>query len=254
MKRIRFLEISGVILAVLGAALIAFAAYEQHRLSEEGYAGSVYSSHAEFETPRSLVVNTVSMPVAVRYGDTDRVQVSWTGSTPLTFDEKKKPGTLYISEDDRFTMTLLSERAAQTRLEIVLPHKVYEHISLSSSSGSVEEDRLNARTLEFGTKSGDLKLYGIDERASLRTESGKLFAEFSSFSGDMNIKAGAGDVTLLLPEELSVYLEFFTESGSFTSDRFDQPYREKRGDAVVIYNGARAKLNVTTTSGNLYVF
>lgn len=250
MKRIALLKTLAVILAVIGTVLTAAGIVLQ--LLMPGNTSNVITGSESFEPPRELVVITTSMPIEVRYGDTETVNVEYTGSLPLIFTEDK--GMLRVTQDDTFTMTLFSPSAKASGVTVTLPHKVYERISLSSSSGSVFAENLAADTLEFGTKSGDMELLGIDERASIRTESGNIRAGFSSFAGGMTIYAGAGDVTLFMPEELSVYLEFFTESGSFTSERFDEPYHAKYGDAAVLLGDARSKLNVNTTSGDLYIY
>ncbi len=249
MKRIRRLKAAGIFIAAIGALMLSAAAVMQYLASRSGYTGNIVYGYEEFDAPRELVIITTSMPIIVGYGDTDKVTVEYSGSMPLIFSEDK--GTLRITQNDSFTMTLFSN--AEQGIAVTLPHRVYERISLSSSGGSVESRSLAADTLEFRTKGGDMRLYGIDERAAVRTESGNIYAEFSSFSSNMNINAGAGDVTLVLPEALSLYLEYYTESGSFTSDYFDEPYNSRYGDAVIIYNGAKHKLNVTTTSGDLTV-
>lgn len=252
MKRIRLLKALAVTFSVAGLILAAAGVGVQLAMSRDSYVGSIITDTAEFDTPRELVVITTSMPITVRYGEGDRVTVTYTGALPLMFTEEK--GTLSITQDDTFTMTLFSEAAKDENVVVTLPHKVYERISLSSSSGAVTSDHLSADTVKYSTKGGDMRLLGIDENASVRTESGSVYAEFSSFNGDMTINAGAGNVTLVMPDELSVYLEFFTESGSFTSERFDEPYYARYGDAAVIYGGARSKLNVNTTSGDLYIY
>ncbi|MBP3856488.1 MAG: DUF4097 family beta strand repeat protein [Ruminiclostridium sp.] len=251
MKKIRLLKILAVTLAAAGILCAGAGLLIQFAASREGYTGSVITDTAEYERPRELVVITTSMPITVRYGDTETVKVEYTSSLPLIVTEDK--GMLRITQNDTFTMTLFSREAQKTGVTVTLPHRVYERISLSSSGGSVTSENLAADTLEFGTKGGDMRLYGIDERASVRTESGNVYAEFSSFSSDMTINAGAGDVSLVMPEELSVYLEFFTESGSFTSDRFDEPYNMRYGDAAVICGSAESHLRVNTTSGDLYI-
>ena len=252
MKRTKLLKTLAVVLSAAGLALAAAGIVIQLVLSHGLYVGSMITDTAEFDTPRELVVITTSMPITVRYGDGDRVTVTYTGAMPLMFTEEK--GTLSITQNDTFTMTLFSETAKNQNVVVTLPHKVYERISISSSGGSVTSDCLLADTLEYSTKGGDMRLLGIDENASVRTERGKIYAEFSSFNGDMTMNAGAGDVTLVMPDELSVYLEFFTESGSFTSERFDEPYYGRYGDAAVIYGGAKSRLNVRTTSGDLYIY
>ncbi|MBO6228954.1 MAG: DUF4097 family beta strand repeat protein [Ruminiclostridium sp.] len=253
MKRIRLLKALAVLFTAAGALLAAAGFAVQLLVSRSGYAGSTMTETAEFAAPRELTVITTSMPITVRYGDTDTVKVEYTGALPLIFSEETK-GTLSITQNDTFTMTLFSDNANKEGVTVTLPHKVYERISLSSSGGSVTSDHLSAGILEYSTKGGDMRLLGIDETASVRTESGSIYAEFSAFNDDMTLNAGAGDVTLVMPEDLSVYLEFFTESGSFTSDRFDEPYHARYGDAAVIYGGARSRLNVNTTSGDLYIY
>ncbi len=252
MKRIRLLKTLAAVLTAAGAALAAAGGAVQLIASRGGGIPAVITETTEFDVPRELVVITTSMPVTVRYGDTETVTVSYTSSLPLIFTEKK--GMLSITQDDSFTMSLFAGSSEENGITVTLPHKVYELISLSSSSGSVTSDSLSADTLEFSTKSGDLKLTGIDERASIRTESGSVYADISSFSGNMTINAGAGNVTLIMPDELSMYLEFLTESGSFTSKRFDKVYHEKFGDAAAILGGGRNKLTVNTTSGSLYIY
>ncbi len=251
MKRAGLLKALAVTLSAAGLALAAAGAVIQTTASRDGYVGSVVHGTEEFDAPRELVVITTSMPITVTYGDTERVKVSYTGSLPLIFTEEK--GMLRVTQNDTFTMTLFSEEAKSSGVSVTLPHKVYERISLSSSSGAIYSENLSADVLEFGTKGGDMELLGIDERASVRTESGNIYAVFSSFGGDMTINAGAGNVTLVMPEKLSLFLEFITDGGRFTSERFGETYYEKSGDAALIAGDARAKLRVNTTTGDLCI-
>ena len=252
MKRIRFLRILGIIAVIAGLMLIAAGATVQYMRSQSGYTGTVITASEEFETPRELVVITTSLPITVEYGDVTAVKVDYKGELPLIFNEDK--GTLRITQDDTFSINLFSREALSSGVNITLPHKTYERISLSSSGGSITSKFLNAGTTEYSTKGGDMILYGIDERAYVRTESGRIHAEFSSYSADMTINAGAGDVELLMSPESSIYLEYFTESGTFTSHSPDRSDESRYGDFVAMYNGAEHKLNVKTTSGSLDLY
>ncbi len=252
MKKRRLLEIFGVTAAAAGIIMTAAGLTVQYLRSQNGYTGNVIYAQEEFETPRELVVITASMPITVEYGDVDAVKVAYTGGLPLIFTEDK--GTLRVTQNDTFTIDLYSPRALESGVKITLPHKVYERISLSSSGGAITSRGLNAGDLEFSTKGGDMELYGIDEHAYVRTESGRIYAEFSSYSADMTINAGSGNVRLLMSPESSIYLEFFTESGTFTSHRPDSSDESRYGDSVMMYNGAKNKLNVNTTSGDLDLY
>ena len=252
MKKRRLLEISGITAAAAGVIMIAAGVTVQYLRSQNGYTGSVIYAEEEFATPRELVVITASMPITVEYGDVDAVKVAYTGGLPLIFSEDK--GTLRITQNDTFTIDLFSPRNREAGVTVTLPHKVYERISLSSSGGAITSRDLNAGDLEFSTKGGDMTLYGIDEHAYVRTESGRIHAEFSSYSADMTINAGSGNVELLMSPESSIYLEFFTESGTFTSHRPDTSDESRYGDCVEMYNGAKNKLNVNTSSGDLDLY
>ena len=252
MKRLKLLKISGTAAALAGLALTAAGVTVQYLRSQNGYTGSVISAEEEFETPRELVVITGSMPITVEYGDVSAVKVAYTGSLPLIFSEDK--GTLRITQNDTFTIDLFSPRSREAGVTVTLPHKAYERISLSSSGGSITSRSLNAGDLEFSTKGGDMTLYGIDEHAYVRTESGSIHAEFSSYSADMTINAGSGSVELIMSPESSIYLEFFTENGTFTSHRTDASDESRYGDSVMMYNGAKNRLNVNTTSGDLDLY
>lgn len=232
--------------------MIAAGVTVQYLRSQDGYTGNIMTVSEEFETPRELVVITASLPITVAYGDVSAVQVEYTDVLPLIFTEDK--GTLRITQDDRFTLNLFSQKAQEAGVNITLPHKTYERISLSSSGGSITSKYLNAGSIEYSTKGGDMTLYGIDERAYVRTESGNIHAEFSSYSADMTINAGAGNVELLMSPESSIYLEYFTESGTFTSHERDRSGESRYGDYVMMYNGAENKLNVNTTSGSLDLY
>ncbi len=252
MKRIRFLKILGISAVTAGLMLTAAGLTVQLLLSQNGYTGNVITASEEFETPRELVVITASLPITVEYGDVSAVKVDYKGVLPLIFNEDK--GTLRITQNDTFTIDLFSVEALSSGVNITLPHKTYERISLSSSGGSITSKFLSAGTTEYSTKGGDMALYGIDERAYVRTESGRIHAEFSSYSADMTINAGAGDVELLMSPESSIYLEYFTESGTFTSHSPDRSDESRYGDFVAMYNGAKHKLNVKTTSGSLDLY
>lgn len=253
MKRIKFLKITGITAVTAGLMLLAAGITVQYMQSLGGsYTGNVITQSEEFETPRELVVITTSMPITVEYGDVSAVQVDYTDALPLIFKEDK--GALRITQNDTFTMNLFSQKALESGVHITLPHKTYERVSLSSSGGSITSRYLNAGSLEYSTKGGDMALYGIDERTYVRTESGNIHAEFSSYSADMTINAGAGNVELLLAADSSVYMEFFTESGTFTSHEPDRSPESRYGDCVTMYNGAENKLNVNTTSGDLDLY
>ncbi|MGN0578943.1 MAG: DUF4097 family beta strand repeat-containing protein [Ruminiclostridium sp.] len=240
---------TGAILCVLGVIVLAAGIFFQIYMSRSGYTGSVISESLSFENVRELTVISSTLPVEISYGDCNRVEISHTGFLPLVYSEDN--GLLRLAQNDEFTLTLYSPKSREAGIKIILPHKKYERISVSSSSGSITAASLNAEVLELSTKSGNITAENLDERAKIRTESGKITASLSSLGGDMTINGGEGEVVLTVDENISFFLEFLTERGSFTSDIFEKKYDKRQGDAADLYNGGENLLRIYTTGGSL---
>lgn len=241
----------GLLLSVAGAILIISGIVLQLIMSQKGYTGNVRTEENEFSGVRELVAISTSLPIKAYYGDTETVRVISTGGVPLVFSLEN--GLLRVTQDDSFTLSLFSLEQLKAGIEIILPHKLYESIILSSSGGNITAESLNAVTYEVTTKSGDISLGNVDERADIRSESGDIDFILSSLNNDMTVYGGNGDISVTIAENASLYLEFLTSSGHFTSDIFDKEYDYSFGDAAAIYNGGRNLLRINTVGGDLNI-
>lgn len=245
------LKKTGLVFSVIGVLLIAAGIALQLIMSQGGYQGNVKTTEHEFSGIRELVAISTSLPIDVRYGEEDKVRVKYTGALPLVFSEEN--GLLRVTQDDTFTLNLFSVEQLNSGIEIILPHKLFESITISSSSGNITAHSLNADTYEVTTKSGDISLGSIDERADIRSESGDISFVLSSINGDMTVNGGEGDISVEISSEASFYLEFLTYRGHFTSDAFDKDYDFSFGDAAAIRNGGKHLFRINTTGGNLCI-
>lgn len=244
---------AGIACSVIGALLIGGGALYQYRLSESGYTGNVMTDRYEYSSVRELVAISTSIPIRVEYGDTENVIIDYKGRLPLIFSQDN--GLLRVTQNDTFMMRMWSPGYDGAEIHITLPHKNYESITLTSSSGSIDMDSINAAECDISTRNGDITLINIDERTSIRTESGNIRASYSSLGGDAEINAGSGNVKLYLPDELSMRLEFLTDGGALISDYFNEKYDGFRhGDVFALHGKAEHLLKVTTTGGNLIVY
>lgn len=239
----------GLVFSIFGAVLIAAGIALRLIMSDKGYQGNVKTTEHEFSGIRELVAISTSLPIDVRYGDEANVRIKYTGALPLVFSEEN--GLLRVTQDDTFTLNLFSAEQLNSGIEIILPHKLFGSITLSSSSGNITAHSLNADTYEISTKSGDISLGSIDERADIRSESGNISFALSSINGDMTVNGGEGDIYAEISEDASFYLEFLTYGGHFTSDAFDKEYDYSFGDAAAIRNGGKHLLRINTKGGNL---
>jgi len=103
--------------------------------------------------------------------------------------------------------------------------------------------------IEVETDSGLVQIYGSVSSVELDSVSGN--AEISCSSGlfEVDAETTSGDVTLIVPTDLGLSLEFESVSGDFESEASSS----KRGDEYSINGGGRAEYDVSTVSGDLHI-
>lgn len=241
-KRLSLIFIfSGIIFFTVGIALAYLKPFNP-------YNDAISDETLYFSDVRELIVITGSLPITVEYWDGENCEVSCTGDLPLKTDIDET-GALRLTQDDSFSLALFTLRKNSFGLTIKLPRRSYRRVSLTSSSGNVESEPISCESLEIATRSGNIALFGADDRAKIKTESGNISLSVSALGGDMEIFGGSGDISLTLSPRLSVCMQFMTEKGGCTT----ADYENRRGDAVVIRNGGEHLLKITTTTGSLKI-
>ena len=240
-----FLIITGVLLTTLALMLQFFT--------------SVGNLHPEFSTGvenfanvREIVAVSGTLPIRLEPTEDETCEVSWNSGLPLivSCDEY---GTLRITEDDSFTMTLFSEKAAESGITIRVPVKSYERIKLSSSSGDITCLGINCESLDIYTRNGDISVFGANERSKIKSDGGNIYLSINSFTGDMTVSGGEGDISVDLTESFDLFVEFLTDSGGCASSGFDINSSNQKGDAALLSGKGGNTLKITTTSGNLTI-
>lgn len=138
-----------------------------------------------------------------------------------------------------------------------------------SSSGSTKIDSVIASSVECTGTSGSIKIGYAEGNLSLSTSSGGITVDtikgcgrfkttsasiktsFSSVTGDLELQASSGSITVSLPRDVSVQGSFHTSSGSFKSD-FDFNKLD-RSNYEFTTGGGNHKLTATTSSGGIRV-
>lgn len=245
MNKVRRLSLififSGIVFLAIGFSLAMIKPFNP-------YNDAVSDETIYFSDVRELVVITGSLPVQVEYWDGENCEVSCIGDLPLKTDIDET-GTLRLTQDDSFSLALFTRRKDTFGLTVRLPRRTYRRVSLTSSSGNVESEPISCESLEIATRSGAITLFGADDRAKIKTESGDINLGITALGEDMEISGGSGDITLTLSPRLSVCVQFMTEKGYCTAE----DYENRRGDAVIIQNGGENLLKITTTTGQLTI-
>lgn len=240
-----------VLLSVLGLLLI-IAAVPLQLFSPLGDMHPLFLSGVKsFDGVREIIVVTGALPVSLEYSDDSVCRVEWSSGLPLIMNCDEQ-GVLRITEDDSFTLSLLSENADSAGIKLYIPKRGYERISLSTSSGNITSLDVSCESLELSTRSGSIFVLGADENTKIKNESGTTYLSIDRFDGEMTVNGGKGRMVVDI-SAFDFFVEFTTEDGSCTSTGFNKNAENRKGDAALLSGKGGNTLKITTTTGNLEI-
>lgn len=206
-----------------------------------------------FDNVREIIAVTGALPVSLEYSDDGVCYVEWSSGLPLIM-ECDEYGTLRITEDDSFTLSLFSKSAGSAGIKLFIPRRGYERISLSTSSGNITTLDVTCESLELSTRSGYIHVIGADENTKIRNESGTTYLAIDRFEGEMSISGGKGRMVVDICTAFDFFVEFTTDGGSCTSRNFYKDVENRRGDAALLSGKGGNTLKISTTTGDLEIY
>lgn len=216
-----------------------------------GWKSTVYREEYSLPFKSYLNINVTNIPLYIDIHDGDEIIILYKNETALIIEENDYSCT--ISQDADFAFSLYSLDLLDYSLRIMLPDKVYREVTISSASGNVEFLKAYALSLNINSRSGDIAVTEAVGNMRLKNRYGNITADFIEYRENCFLESESGSVTVTMPRDRLIKLEFLTESGSFTSDFFKKEYKNRAGNFFTV-NGENAKiLSVTTSSGNLYL-
>lgn len=229
--------------------------------------------------------------ITVYVSSDDKVKVAQRGvkNTPEEqfFHTSFSDGTLTVSNGSTIAGLPIGpfHYSIGSDLELYLPKKTYEALTLKSGSGDVHLDRLDADTLDISTSSGDISLSGEFRELTLTSTSGDLLGrgvtaetvhirttsgdvnyagdvskiEATSTSGSLIFRTGrmvenaslhstSGDAMLYLPENDGFTAKLSSSSGDLICD-----FTGLDGGRAFQYKDGGAEIRVETTSGDAFL-
>ncbi len=246
LKRITLISvITGILLIIAAVILQLFTPVgDMHPLFLTGT--------KNFDNVREIIVVTGALPVNLEFSDDDSCQVEWHSGLPLIISCDEY-GTLRVTEDDSFTLSLFSKGAESAGVTVRVPNRGYERVSLATSGGDIICADVGTDSLELSTRSGDILVAGADEHTKIKSESGNITMSVDSFVGEMSVSGGSGTVTAYMDGRADFFAEFATNGGSCTSYGFDKNVKNRRGDAAFLSGKGVNILKIETTTGNLVI-
>lgn len=216
-----------------------------------GWESTVYREEYSLPFKSYLNINVTNIPLYIDIYDGDEIKISYKNETALLIEENEYSYT--ISQDADFAFSLFSLDFLDYSATILLPDRVYREVVITSASGNVEFLRAYARSLDITSRSGSITVTEAVGNMRLKTVYGNIDADFISFGENCLLESESGDITVKMPGDRLVWLEFLTENGSFTSDFFKNEYKNRRGDFFMANSESAKKLSVCTKSGNLFL-
>lgn len=190
---------------------------------------------AESDTVKKIDLGVSSAHVTITTAkEADMISVYYkAGRSGIRFGCSIRNGTLFVRENG-FFMYLFDFGGNPSELELILPEREYEKVTLSAASGNISAQELVSEkfTAEFASGAGDFRV----------------------FADDIHLEASSGSVTLknCREDRKASMIRLDTLSGKhtvegFLSDEFDIDL----ASGVVTMTGISGKGNIDLASGTV---
>ena len=163
--------------------------------------------------------------------------------TSKEFELDTSSGDIYF--DCKGDAEIVTAEASSGSVELNMGN--VKSLNVSTSSGEISVDADSVKDMDLDSSSGDksIMLKSADTVKSYAS-SGKTKMTFGSMPTNTKIEASSGDVTLYVPKDSSFKADIDTSSGKFNSEI----QTSKEGSTYVAGSGS-CKLSVDTSSGDV---
>ncbi len=125
--------------------------------------------------------------------------------------------------------------------------------SVHTSSGNIRIRELTGKA-DIKASSGDIAVDDFDGCGSLAATSGNVKAGMINITGDMEMSASSGNVSLEIPEDTAFTFEAQTSSGDIHTDFEEALSYNKKGNSVngSVGSSPEYRIEMNATSGNVH--
>ncbi|MED1792575.1 DUF4097 family beta strand repeat-containing protein [Brevibacillus nitrificans] len=147
-------------------------------------------------------------------------------------------GTLHVSVRKPMQFRPFFMGNGHLRVEVVLPEKVYDSVSLETATGDIRSEAITAKDAKVTSSTGDIDIAGFTgDRLTLETDTGDM--KLLNIQSALTIESSTGDVSKLVLSELSRNVDIRTDTGDIRLSTENKP--------------AEAKLELQTDTGDISV-
>ncbi|ASS74289.1 hypothetical protein CIG75_04340 [Tumebacillus algifaecis] len=197
MKAIKITAATVLICLILGAALSAYTWFNREARD--------YDEHTTFDGNKvtAVQVRAFSTDVNLLKSNDDNVHVDFTGQVlrggiggreyELNTDLQGETLSIELRHKSHFQLGILEER--NLRLEVRVPEKLYNELSVTTASGDVQATGQQAETMTIKTSSGDIRGRDLQgKRLQVSSTSGEQ--DLQNMIGEVHLESTSGDITL----------------------------------------------------------
>lgn len=125
-----------------------------------------------------------------------------------------------------------------------------KELKISTNSGDIQAELGEVTEIKATTSSGSMSVSanGVEKLITDST-SGNQYISFNSAPKEVGIESSSGEISLTIPENVGYNIEYKSSSGDYISS-----FRDKKLNGSWVYGNEKVKIDVETTSGNLYVY
>lgn len=251
--------------ALLGLALIAIGIFALVFNSTQQQSSSVFnffsSGNVEINESKvvdgdkitSIDIHSSSPNVYLIPSDSDEIIIELTGevssklknSFSLDVDTSRDKLSVKVNRKSETIRNIFGTIVIRTKLEIYVPEKMYDSISINTSSGKIEIEDLHAKSFDLRASSGKIDIENIiaEKDFNARTSSGRIEVS-NSEAASLNTSASSGSITLKNIQTSTMNIA--TSSGSIELS-------DSMGEITAAASSGRITINNKQLNGNISV-
>lgn len=224
----RDLFLVGVTLLIIGVAGLLFMGFQGKAFSFSSMWGDVESFERTESFNRTEVeeieVDVSSADIQLLASESDSIEVRYYGnSNHREKVEKAFYATMRDNALDIGTKSTVNFGISfqDLNLEIAVPKKQLNNLTINSSSGDVQVEGLKAKEMELKLSSGDIHFKNVQSpHINIRTSSGSVEGE--KVKGDLSVGTSSGDIDLS-KHSLNQNVDVHSSSGDIRIQASEEP-------------------------------
>lgn len=218
----------GLTLLIIGVGGLVFMGFQGKAFSFTSFWGDVesFEKTASFNSSdiTRIDLDVSSEDVQLNRSESNKIKIRFYGEsnnhekTVESFYAEQQGNTLQIGTKSTVNFGI-SYR--DVNIELSLPEKQWEEVSLSSSSGDIKAVNMKSNNLDVKLSSGDVQLDDVKaNQIDVKTSSGSL--EGDHVKGELTVQTSSGDVELFR-QELDHNVGISSSSGDVSIQASEKP-------------------------------